>query len=172
LQYNRQLTFVLGGARSGKSRHAERLLVAAPEPWIYVATAEIRDEEMRSRIEVHRKRRGPDWKTIEEPLELTRVIVENARERNAVLVDCLTLWLSNIMLAGRDPAKAMTEFVAALPATRGNLVLVSNEVGMGIVPDNRLGREFRDAQGELNRMVAGEADRVIFVAAGLPVVLK
>lgn len=172
LQYSRQLTLVLGGARSGKSRHAETLLAGAAGPWTYIATAQALDDEMRARIESHRLRRGPEWTTIEAPVDLPLAIARNAKAPNAVLVDCLTLWLSNLMIAEHDTSSAVTALIAALHDATGNIVLVSNEVGMGIVPDNRLARDFRDAQGELNRLVANEADRVVFVAAGLPLTLK
>ena len=110
--------------------------------------------------------------TVETPLELARTIGRSANGLSAILIDCLTLWLSNVMLAGRDPAKETARLVAALRKARGNIIVVSNEVGMGIVPDNRLARDFRDAQGQLNRAVAEEADQVLFIAAGLPLTLK
>ncbi|WP_119458951.1 bifunctional adenosylcobinamide kinase/adenosylcobinamide-phosphate guanylyltransferase [Rhodospirillaceae bacterium SYSU D60014] len=164
------VTLVLGGARSGKSRFAERLVAAHPGPRVYLATAEAGDAEMAERIRQHLARRGADWATIEAPLDLADALVSaNGR---AVLVDCLTLWLSNLMGAGRDPAAETSRLVAELPQLRGPVVFVSNEVGLGIVPDNALARAFRDAAGRLHQAIAEAADRVYFVAAGLPLALK
>lgn len=163
--------FVLGGARSGKSRFAEALAAATGRPLRYIATAEALDAEMAERIAAHRAARGPHWTTVEAPLDLERAIAE-ARPEEAVLVDCLTLWLSNLMLAGRDPAAALAALTGGLRAATGPLALVSNEVGLGLVPETPLGRAFRDAQGRLNQAVAAEADLVVFMAAGLPLALK
>ena len=165
-----RLTLVLGGARSGKSRHAEALVEGAGGAPVYVATAEPLDEEMRLRIAEHRTRRGPRWTTIEEPLALASVLRDFARR--PVLVDCLTLWLSNVLHAGRDAASEIDALVAALASLAGPVVLVSNEVGLGIVPENKLARLFRDHAGRLNREVAAVAQHVVFLAAGLPLVLK
>lgn len=165
---------LLGGARSGKSRLAEALVrdVAARRGAAarYIATAEALDDEMRARIATHRDRRGPGWTTAEVPLDLPRAL-RDAGDR-PVLVDCLTLWLSNLMLAGRDPGAATDAVLAALARHPGPVALVSNEVGLGLVPETPLGRAFRDAQGVLNQRVAAAADCVVFVAAGLPLVLK
>jgi adenosylcobinamide kinase/adenosylcobinamide-phosphate guanylyltransferase len=166
------LTLVLGGARSGKSRYAEELVARHPPPWIYVATAEALDEEMRLRIATHTARRGPDWTTVETPLNLAAVIAVPSRTAAPVLVDCLTLWLSNVMLAGRNVDNERALFMSALAAASAPLVLVSNEVGLGLVPETKLGRDFRDAQGRLNAEVAALAGHVVFMAAGLPLVLK
>lgn len=170
------LTLVLGGARSGKSRHAEALVEAAAGDAVYLATAEAGDGEMAERIRFHRSRRATQsttrWRTIEEPLALVASLGEMARFDRPILVDCLTLWLSNLLLAGRDVAAETAGLVAALPGLAGPLVLVANEVGLGIVPENGLARAFRDHAGRLNQAVASVADRVIFVAAGLPLVLK
>ena len=164
------VSLILGGARSGKSDRA--LALAAAPPHVFVATAEALDDEMRERIRRHRDQRGADWATVEAPLELAAAVRANAGENVTLLVDCLTLWLSNLMHAGRE-AEAETEgLIAALGAAAGRAVLVSNEVGMGLAPANALGRDFRDAQGRLNRRVAAAADHVEFVAAGLPLVLK
>jgi adenosylcobinamide kinase/adenosylcobinamide-phosphate guanylyltransferase len=165
-------TLVLGGARSGKSAFAERMIAESGLARVYLATATAGDGEMQDRIAHHRGRRGSDWTTVEEPLALIDVLTQVSRPGCAVLVDCLTLWLSNLMLAGRDldvEANRLAEFlgVAANP-----VVLVSNEVGLGIVPETRLGRDFRDAQGRLNQMVASSVPNVVFVAAGLPLWLK
>ena len=163
---------ILGGARSGKSRHAEALVEQAGGRLVYLATAEARDEEMRARIREHRRRRGDRWQTIEEPLDLVTALTKHAAPECAILVDCLTLWLSNLMGAGRNVDGEVANLVAALPGLGGAIVFVSNEVGMGIVPENALARSFRDQAGRLNQQVAAAADRVVLVAAGLPLVLK
>ncbi len=163
--------FVLGGARSGKSALAERLVRARPGPWHYVATAQAFDDEMRARIAQHVEDRGEGWITREEPLDLVGVL-EGVSRTNIVLIDCLTLWLSNVLLGEYDVGSETDRLVAAISRTEAELVIVSNEVGMGLVPENLLGRRFRDAQGRLNQAVAARAGTVLFVAAGLPLVLK
>ena len=165
-------TLVLGGARSGKSRHAERLVAESGLAAAYLATAEARDDEMAARIAEHRHRRGPGWALIEEPLALSGTLRREAVPGRAVLVDCLTLWLSNLMEAGRSPDAEAGELCATLAALGSPVILVSNEVGLGLVPDTPLGRAFRDAQGRLNQAVASCVPSVVFVAAGLPLVLK
>jgi adenosylcobinamide kinase / adenosylcobinamide-phosphate guanylyltransferase len=165
-----KLTLVLGGARSGKSRHAESLIAALPPPWTYVATAEAGDEEMAARIKSHRERRGAQWRTIEAPRELAKAL--SACGDGPVLVDCLTLWLSNLMLAEADIEAEAAHLEETLVAANGPLVLVANEVGSGIVPSYPLGRRFRDAQGVLNQRIAARAERVILMVAGLPLLLK
>jgi adenosylcobinamide kinase/adenosylcobinamide-phosphate guanylyltransferase len=172
-------SLVLGGARSGKSRHAERMIEAAAEGGTYCATAQARDAEMTARIAAHRARRGAPgarrgafWHTVEEPLALAAAVARYARAERPLLVDCLTLWLSNVMLAGRPVEDETAALCAALRLAAGPVVLVANEVGMGLVPETPLGRRFRDAAGHLNQAVAAVADRVIFVAAGLPLMLK
>lgn len=167
-----RLTLVLGGARSGKSRHAEVLVTACPPPWTYVATAQAFDDEMAARIAHHKARRAEGWRTIESPLDLAPTIAANEAPGAPLLIDCLTLWLSNVMLASRDVEAACRELIETLAAARGSIVAVSNEVGLGIVPDNALARAFRDAQGRLNQDVAARADRVVLMAAGLPLTLK
>ncbi len=167
------ITLVLGGARSGKSRHAEALALSRPPPRLYLATAEARDDEMARRIREHRQRRADAWTTVEEPLALPETVRRYAGTPEAtLLVDCLTLWLSNLMEAGRDVDAATAALIAACDAVRGQLILVANEVGLGIVPDNPLARAFRDHAGRLNQAVAARADRVVFVAAGLALPLK
>lgn len=141
-------------------------------PWVYLATAEAHDSEMLTRISEHRHRRNGSWRTVEAPLDLPGAIAAHASKGQAVLVDCLTLWLSNVMLAGRDLVAEQQRLVMVLRNASGPLVVVSNEVGLGIVPDNALAREFRDAQGRLNMQVAAIADRVVLIAAGLPLILK
>lgn len=164
------VTLILGGARSGKSARA--LQLAAEPPHIFIATAEALDTEMAERIARHRSERDASWGLIEAPLELAAAILAHDTGGTVLLVDCLTLWLSNLMHAGRDCAAETDALLDALSCTRGRVVMVSNEVGMGLAPDNALGRRFRDEQGRLNRRVAEAADRVEFVAAGLPLILK
>ncbi len=158
-------TLVLGGAASGKSRYAESLFDG---PAVYIATAEAGDAEMAERIARHRARRGPCWTTVEAPRRLPEAL-RQARGM-PVLADCLTLWLSNALAAGREPDTGA--LLEALANRSAQTVLVSNETGMGLVPATPLGRRFREAQGRLNEEVARFADRVVFVAAGLPLPLK
>jgi adenosylcobinamide kinase / adenosylcobinamide-phosphate guanylyltransferase len=167
-----QVSLVLGGARSGKSRYAERVVEAAAACGTYCATAESGDAEMAARIEAHRARRGPFWRTIEEPLALAAVVVAETMPKRPLLIDCLTLWLSNLMLAGRVVEDEAETLCTALRSADGPVMLVANEVGMGLVPETPLGRRFRDAAGRLNQQMAALADRVVFVAAGLPLVIK
>ena len=165
------LTLVLGGARSGKSRYAESLIEALPPPWIYLATAEARDAEMAKRIAEHRARRDAGWRTIEAAHDLAAAL-GRVPPGVPVLIDCLTLWLSNRMLAEADMDREIERLEAALVEQKGTVVLVSNEVGSGIVPDNALARRFQDLQGTLNQKVAAKASRVVFMVAGLPLQLK
>lgn len=163
---------VLGGARSGKSAYAESLVEGIEGDPIYIATATPSDEEMAARIAAHKARRGDHWSTVEEPRDLTGVIAAHAVTGRAVLVDCLTLWLANVMADGADPESETGRLVETLRGAAAPVVLVSNEVGFGIVPDNALARAFRDHAGRLNQAVAAAADRVVFIAAGLPLTLK
>lgn len=163
-------TLVLGGARSGKSAYAEELLAGAAA--LYVATGQAFDGEMAERIALHVKRRGPTWSTIEEPLELAQVLDRHLDPARPILVDCLTLWISNLMHAGRDVAVETAALAEVLAAARGPVVLVSSEVGLGLVPETKLGRDFRDHQGRVNQHMAKICQKVVFVAAGLPLVLK
>jgi adenosylcobinamide kinase/adenosylcobinamide-phosphate guanylyltransferase len=165
-----KITLVLGGARSGKSRYAENLIAALPSPWTYVATAQAGDAEMAERIARHRARRGPNWRTIEAAHNLDHVLA--ACKADPALVDCLTLWLSNLMLADGAVEEEMTRVEKALLLATAPKVVVSNEVGSGIVPEYPLGRRFRDAQGILNQRIAALADRVVLVVAGLPMPVK
>jgi adenosylcobinamide kinase/adenosylcobinamide-phosphate guanylyltransferase len=163
---------VIGGQRSGKSRYAEGLVVASGLAPVYVATAAAGDGEMATRIAMHRARRGANWRTVEEPLDLAAALLRESGPGFHVLADCLTVWLSNVMGAERDVAAETDGLVAALARVTGPVVLVSNEVGLGIVPDNALARRFADELGILNQRLAEAVDRVVLVAAGLPLVLK
>lgn len=165
------LSLVLGGARSGKSALAERLITIANRPRTYIATSQPFDKEMEVKIANHRESRGPDWHTIEAPLDLKPALAE-AAPNSVVLIDCLTLWLSNQMHAETDIDVEIENLLNALNSAPIPVVCVSNEVGMGLVPETKLGRQFRDFQGKLNQKVAEQADLVVFVAAGLPLVLK
>jgi len=163
------ITLILGGARSGKTAHALAAAEATGRGLVMIATAEALDAEMAERIARHRAERGPRWRTIEATLDLAGALARVSAGETAV-VDCLTLWVSNLMHAERDLEAEAARLIAALPGR--DMVLVSNEVGLGIVPDNALARRFRDAAGRLNQQVAAAADRVVFVAAGLPLTLK
>jgi adenosylcobinamide kinase / adenosylcobinamide-phosphate guanylyltransferase len=165
------VTLILGGARSGKSRYAEKLIEARPPPWIYLATAEARDGEMERRIAEHRARRDRRWQTIEAPHDLAGALGA-LPARSAVLVDCLTLWLSNRLLADADIDREIEGLERALASHDGAVVMVSNDVGSGIVPDNALARRFRDLQGVLNQRIAAKASRVVLMVAGLPLAVK
>jgi adenosylcobinamide kinase/adenosylcobinamide-phosphate guanylyltransferase len=167
-----RLTLVLGGARSGKSRHAEMLVERAGLACHYLATGTAGDAEMAARIEAHQARRGEHWTLHEEPLALAASLARISAPDRALLVDCLTLWLGNLMLAERDLAAETEGLVQALAAARGPIVLVSNEVGQGVVPLNAMARAFVDAAGHLHQRIAALADRVELVTAGLPLTLK
>ncbi len=166
-----KFTLVLGGARSGKSRFAEGLALASGRPRRYIATAQAWDAEMRARIAEHKAQRGGDWITVEAPLDLSGALAD-AQTAEVVLVDCATLWLSNHLLAEADLNAQAELLMVAIAASAAPLIVVSNEVGWSIVPDNALARAFRDAQGRLNQRMAAEADLVVAVVAGLPIVLK
>ena len=165
------LTLVIGGARSGKSTFAEGLVTATTRSRRYIATAEAWDDEMRDRIARHREDRGGDWITVEAPLDLPAALA-SATAAEVVLIDCATLWLTNHLLADHDLGLETSALVTALATCAAPVVIVSNEVGWGIVPDNALARQFRDAQGRLNQRLAAEAGLVVTVIAGLPLVLK
>ena len=169
LQAGPRMTLVLGGARSGKSAYAEALVEAHPAPWTYCATAPAFDAEMVERIALHRARRSGDWITQDVPTALPEAV---AAASGPVLVDCLTLWLTNLILAEADVAAATHALRAACRAAPGPVVLVGNEVGLGIVPENALARRFRDAAGRLHQQLAQDADRVVFLVAGLPMIVK
>lgn len=165
------LHFVVGGAASGKSAFAERLTRAAKKPKVYVATMQPFDDEMRAKLNKHQAMRGADWHTIEAPLDPGKAITEAGSDQ-IVLLDCVTLWLSNVLLADRDVEVACDQLLQVLANALCEVVVVSNEVGMGIVPDNALSRQFRNAQGRLNQRLAVQANNVVTVIAGLPIVLK
>ncbi len=170
-----RLTLILGGARSGKSAFAEAMVLRACAPDtrpIYVATADARDTEMAARIALHRDRRGARWQTVEEPLALAETIGLLSAPERPLLVECLTVWLANLLEAGRAPAPAISQLEGALARAAGPIVLVSNEVGLGIVPDNALARSFADGAGLLHQGLAARADRVLLVVAGLALSLK
>jgi len=167
-------TLVLGGARSGKSALAERMAAQTGQPVTVIVTAQIHDTEMAERIARHQADRPDHWQTIEAPCKLAAALKAQAREGHCLLIDCLTLWLTNLMLDA-DPQRLDTErdaLLAILPTLPGRILLVANEVGLGIVPDNPLARRFRDEAGRLNQMLATHCNEVLFVAAGLPVTLK
>lgn len=166
-----RVTLVLGGARSGKSRHAEALATRYKQR-VYLATAEIIDAEMRERVDLHRAQRGTGWQTLEVPLDLVGALRDADRPSGFILVECVTIWVNNLIYHGKDVAAEVKLLSDALAKLKGRVVLVSNEVGLGIVPDNALARRFRDEAGRANQALAMAADEVIFVAAGLPMVLK
>jgi adenosylcobinamide kinase/adenosylcobinamide-phosphate guanylyltransferase len=163
---------VLGGARSGKSRYAQALAEATDLDKTFLATAQACDDEMSRRIASHRDDRGAGWTTREEPLALAEAIRAEAGPKRVVLVDCLTLWLSNVVLDGRNAEEATASLVSAVRDSAGPLILVSNEVGQGVVPATALGRSFRDAQGRLNQAAAAGCDSVVLLTAGCPQLIK
>ncbi|MCD7109952.1 bifunctional adenosylcobinamide kinase/adenosylcobinamide-phosphate guanylyltransferase [Rhizobium sp. DKSPLA3] len=165
-------TLVLGGARSGKSGFAERLAADTGLDRHYIATGRAFDDEMRTRIDTHRTSRGDLWTTHEEPFDLVGRLAAIDAAGRVVLVDCLTLWVTNLMLEARDVAAESARLVAGLPALCASVIFVSNEVGLGMVPDNRMARDFRDHAGRLHQQVAAQARDVYFVAAGLPLKMK
>jgi adenosylcobinamide kinase / adenosylcobinamide-phosphate guanylyltransferase len=166
-----RLVLVLGGARSGKSGYAERLVTATPGPWAYLATAEALDVEMAERITLHQAQRAAGWQTHDTPLALAGALDALPPEQPA-LVDCLTLWLTNHLLADHDLEAESAALEVAMARRSGLTVCVANEVGLGIVPDNALARRFRDAAGRLNQRLAQRADQVVFMVAGLPLMVK
>lgn len=167
----KKCTLVLGGASSGKSLLAEQLVTSSGKKRTYIATSQIFDEEMRQKVENHKIQRGPDWHTIEEPFDLAPAL-SNLTDEDVVLIDCATLWLTNHILAEHDLGLEQAKLIDAISLCAASVVIVSNETGLGIVPDNALARRFRNAQGQLNQAIAAFADTVVFVAAGLPMVLK
>lgn len=169
---NAQITLILGGTRSGKSSFAQKLAEQSGNQLVYIATAEAFDEEMANRIDRHQQDRGPAWQTVEESRDLAAAIAAHSAHGTTVLIDCLTIWLSNLMLAEADIAAAQDALGKALTEAPGPIILVSNEVGSGIVPESALGRRFRDESGWMNQTVAAIADSVALITAGLPLWLK
>lgn len=169
----KELHLILGGARSGKSSYAEKIVSSLPPPYVYIATAEVLDEEMAERVRQHRKRRGENWITYEEPLRLVELLEDIEPFQHPVLIDCLTLWLSNLLIAERDVEKEVEKLCDLLRSSSFTLlVVVSNEVGLGIVPENRLARRFRDLAGWAHQRIATECSHVTLMVAGIPVVVK
>lgn len=166
-----KLTLVLGGAASGKSTFAESLVQQGGDCPTYIATAEVYDDEMAKKVAAHRAMRGSGWQTVEEPVHVAGAI-DAARANQPVLIDCATLWLTNLVLGELDVAAHSAALLQAVRRSENPIVIVSNEVGQGIVPDNALSRRFRNAQGRLNQHIAAEADLVVAVMAGLPLALK
>ncbi|AKS45088.1 adenosylcobinamide kinase /adenosylcobinamide-phosphate guanylyltransferase [Octadecabacter temperatus] len=166
-----KFTFVLGGAASGKSSFAESLCFQSTRSRVYIATAQAFDDEMRAKVSAHRSQRGSDWLTLEAPLDVAGALAARTPEE-IVLIDCATLWLSNVLLEQKDTAAAVAALLAAIATCPAKIIVVSNEVGHGIVPDNALARQFRNAQGRLNQSIAAQADLVVTVIAGLPQILK
>jgi adenosylcobinamide kinase / adenosylcobinamide-phosphate guanylyltransferase len=171
---NGRIILITGGARSGKSRYAEERARAAGALLLYIATAEARDEEMARRIAAHRARRGAEWTTVEAPLEIARALAENRGRCDTALVDCVTLWLSNLLERPGENAieRAVEEFVAGALDFNAPVFVVANEVGSGIVPESALARKFRDVAGWTNQRLAAAADEVVLMVAGLPVFVK
>lgn len=174
---NRKIIFIIGGARSGKSTYALKEASNIPDDKVYIATAEALDEEMRQKIENHRRQRGVDWVTYEEPLRISEVIKEIEGKYSVIVIDCLTLWLSNLMIAHIDIVQEIENLVEALKdptsITHNSLLLiVSNEVGMGIVPENEMARKFRDVAGFLNQRIAEIANEVYLMVSGIPLKVK
>jgi adenosylcobinamide kinase / adenosylcobinamide-phosphate guanylyltransferase len=173
-----KITFILGGARSGKSTYAEKLATESSLPVTYIATAQIYDDEFKQRVQHHQARRPKNWQLVEAPHYLSPAIKANNHAGCSLIVDCLTLWLAQCICPecappeGVDWARERAAFLEILPKLQGNIILVSNEVGMGIVPLGEINRQFQDEQGRLNQAIASIADEVIFVAAGLPLKLK
>ncbi|MCO4846905.1 MAG: bifunctional adenosylcobinamide kinase/adenosylcobinamide-phosphate guanylyltransferase [Yoonia sp.] len=165
------LTLVLGGAASGKSAYAELLCTQSGRTKIYIATAQVFDDEMATKIAKHLDQRGTGWTTIEAPLDVASALT-TAGDKDVVLVDCATLWLTNVILGDHDLDAQTDQFLTALLSCAAPVIIVSNEVGQGIVPDNALSRRFRNAQGQLNQDIAARADTVVAVMAGLPLALK
>ncbi|WP_150526049.1 bifunctional adenosylcobinamide kinase/adenosylcobinamide-phosphate guanylyltransferase [Roseibium sediminis] len=167
-----KLTLVFGGARSGKSRFAEGLCFRSGLERVYLATSVPFDDEMKSRVSAHKHQRGDGWRTIEEDLQISRVLAEEAAPNRVILVDCLTVWLTNLLYVEKDVAAETARLVEVISKLKGPCVFVSNEVGHGIVPENRLARAFRDMQGRLNQDIAEACAQVVLVAAGQPILVK
>jgi adenosylcobinamide kinase/adenosylcobinamide-phosphate guanylyltransferase len=168
----RKITFIIGGARSGKSSFATNEALKIGGRKAYVATAEALDSEMKERINEHKRNRGNEWDTYEEPIEIVSLIKDIHKKYDVILIDCLTLWLSNLMYSNKEIKNEIHSFCCSLFTVHCSLFTVSNEVGMGIVPDNKMARDFRDLAGFLNQKIAEIADEVYLVTAGIPVKIK
>ena len=174
-QNSRKTSFVLGGARSGKSLHAETLTKTqhtASGQLVYLATAQIFDEEMQARIDLHKQRRGPEWVLAEAPVDLVDTLRRFEHPDNVILIDCLGVWMTNLILGEHDIAAHRDSLIAHLAISISSLIFVASETGLGIVPDNALSRQFRDESGRLNQMVARASDDVFFVTAGIAQKIK
>lgn len=170
-----KLILIIGGVRSGKSDYAQKLASKSKKPVIYVATGEALDEEMKKRIEKHRKKRADNWKTIEEPKNVDKVILNLKEKKHLILIDCLTLLISNLILANlkeKEILKKVRNLLKVLKDKQFETVIVSNEVGMGVVPAHKLGRNFRDVAGRINQIIAQRADEVYFMISGIPLRIK
>jgi adenosylcobinamide kinase / adenosylcobinamide-phosphate guanylyltransferase len=167
-----KIILVLGGARSGKSAFAERLIDESGLAKAYLATGQVFDDEMKRRVGTHQNRRGAEWSLVEEPVDIVGTLSKICDNKTAILVDCLTLWVTNLMMAEKNVLSECDKLVEAMPTLSGTIILVSNEVGQGIVPDNAMARAFRDYAGLLHQKIAAIADEVYFVTAGLPQKLK
>jgi adenosylcobinamide kinase/adenosylcobinamide-phosphate guanylyltransferase len=166
---------ITGGARSGKSHFAQKLAVEAGGKVLFIATAEAKDEAMRLRIEAHRESRPRDWKTLEAPLGISEIISQYAAEAEIVLIDCITMMVANILLQGHGEEPVLKEIEALtgqMDELKATLILITNEVGLGLVPDNELGRSYRDCLGRINQILAQHADEVYLMVAGIPIRLK
>lgn len=172
----KKIIFVLGGCRSGKSRHALKLADQVyGQNKTFIATCVPRDEEMKQRVLYHKKERAPDWKTLEVPVLLSEAIIENSRKRGVILIDCLTLWVNNIFMENNGQENIdghLIKLTRSFDKVRCPVILVSNEVGAGIVPENKLARQFRDVMGFVNQKVADISDEVIWMVAGIPTTIK
>ena len=166
------VTLVLGGARSGKSAYAESLSRQFVGARSYIATAELLDEEMRNRVTCHITQRGEGWQTVEAPVDLVRALIDADAAHRFTLIDCITVWIGNLMHHQLNVGTEVDRFCGALSSVKGDVAIVANEVGLGIVPDNALARQFRDEAGRANQAIAAAADSVVFITAGLPMILK
>lgn len=165
-------TLILGGARSGKSRFAEELVLKSQLKAVYIATATANDPEMSARIKKHQQRRGLQWQNIEEPIKLTKTLQQTVNKKNYVLVDCLTLWLTNLLLNNKQIEPQLDDLCEVITTLDGDVIFVSNEVGLGIVPMGKLSRQFCDVAGQLHQQLAKCCDQVIFMVAGIPQIIK
>lgn len=170
----KELILVLGGTRSGKSSWALHYTEAQYGSYLFLATARSLDDEMAERIRLHKSSRGPDWHVVEEPIEISKALMERCSHVDAVLIDCLTVWLSNVLFEKGDDKIGLyrDDLLKTLSRRKQSIIVVSNELGMGIVPENPLGRKFRDLSGQINQDIAAMADKVILLTAGLPTHLK